>query len=84
MRANYSKSYLSYLSKLVDQCNNTYHHSINKKVIMLIILLWLKKLRPMLRLLSLKLMIESESQSIRIFLVNVILKIGKCLLSILF
>ena len=33
MTANDSKSYLSYLSKLVDQYNNTYHHSINKKPI---------------------------------------------------
>ena len=31
MTANDSKSYFSYLNKLVDQCNNTYHHSINKK-----------------------------------------------------
>ena len=31
MRANYSKSYLSYLNKLVDQYNNTTHHSTNKK-----------------------------------------------------
>ena len=31
--ANDSKSYLSYLSKLVDQYNNTYLHSINKKPI---------------------------------------------------
>ena len=31
MRANYSKSYLSYLNKLVDQYNNTNHHSTNKK-----------------------------------------------------
>ena len=28
--ANDSKSYLSYLNKLVDQYNNTYHHSIGK------------------------------------------------------
>ena len=33
MTANYSKSYLHYLNKLVDQYNNTYHHSINKKPI---------------------------------------------------
>ena len=33
MTANYIKSYLSYLSKLVDQYNITYHHSINKKPI---------------------------------------------------
>ena len=31
MEANDSKSYLPYLNKLVDQYNNTYHHSINKK-----------------------------------------------------
>ena len=33
MTANDSKSYLSHLNKLVDQYNNTYHHSINKKPI---------------------------------------------------
>ena len=26
-----SKSYLSYLNKLMDEYNNTYHHSIDKK-----------------------------------------------------
>ena len=31
--ANEIKSYLLYLNKLVDQYNNTYHHSINKKPI---------------------------------------------------
>ena len=31
--ANDSKSYLSYLNKLTDQYNNTYHHFINKKPI---------------------------------------------------
>ena len=33
MTANGSKSYLCYLNELVDQYNNTYHHSINKKPI---------------------------------------------------
>ena len=33
MTANNSKNYLPYLNKLVDQYNNTYHHSINKKYI---------------------------------------------------
>ena len=33
MTANDSKSYLSYLNKLVDQYNNTYHNSINTKSI---------------------------------------------------
>ena len=33
MTANDSNSYVTYLNKLVDQYNNTYHHSINKKSI---------------------------------------------------
>ena len=33
MTANDNKSYLPYLNKLVDQYNNTYHYSINKKPI---------------------------------------------------
>ena len=33
MTANYSKSKLSSLNKLVDQYNDTYHDSINKKLI---------------------------------------------------
>ena len=33
MTANDSKSYLAYLNKSVDQYNNTYHPSINKKPI---------------------------------------------------
>ena len=33
MTANDRKSSLPYLNKLVDQYNNTYHHSINKKPI---------------------------------------------------
>ena len=40
MTANYRTPYLPYLNKLVEQYNNTYHHSINKKnPLMLIILL---------------------------------------------
>ena len=31
MTTNDNISYLPYLIKLVDQCNNTYHYSINKK-----------------------------------------------------
>ena len=52
---------------------------------MLVILVWLKKVRPILKLPSLKWMIELELLSIRIFLVKVILKIGqeKYFLSIL-
>ena len=33
MIVNDSKSYLPYLNKLEDQYNNTYYHSINKKLI---------------------------------------------------
>ena len=33
MTVNDSKSYLSYLNKLIDEYNNTYHLSINKKPI---------------------------------------------------
>ena len=38
MTANNTKSCLSYLNKLIDQCNNAYH-SINKKLLILIILI---------------------------------------------
>ena len=31
MRANNKKTFLGYLNKLVDEYNNTYHHSIGKK-----------------------------------------------------
>ena len=37
--ANYRKSYVSCLNKIVDQYNNNYHHSIGKNLLMLIILL---------------------------------------------
>ena len=82
MTANYSKSYLSYLSRLVDQFNITILFKniiilLIKSLLMLIFLLWLKKLRQILKLLRLKLMTESELLNIRIFLVNVTLKIGQ-------
>ena len=54
MTANDSKSYLSYLNKLVDQYNNTYHHSINKKPINADYSDLMKKLRQILKLLNLK------------------------------
>ena len=84
MTANDSKSYLIYLNKFLDQYNNNYHHSIGETLLVLMILLWLKKLRPILKLL--KLMIESELIIIRIFLVKATLKISqkKFLLLILF
>ena len=85
MTANDRKSYPSYLNKLEDQYNNTYHRSIGKKLLMLNILLWMKSLRQILKLLNLKLIIESELLRITIFLVKVTLKIcqEKHLLSIL-
>ena len=33
MTTNDSKSYISYLNKLVDHYSNTHHHFINKKLI---------------------------------------------------
>ena len=74
--------------KLLNHYNNTYHHAINKKPTNAdyFALPGKKKMRQILKLLSLKLMIESELLSMRLFLVKVILKIGqeKYLLSILF
>ena len=87
MTANDSKSYLSSLNKLVDQYNNTYHHCVIKKPINADYFALTEKLRRILKLLNLKLMIESELLSIKIFLIKVKnWKIGqeKYLLLILF
>ena len=86
MTGNDSKSFLSYLNKLVDQYNNNYHHSIGKKPSNADYTVLTKKNQTDPKAQSLKLMIESELLSIRIFLVKVILKIGqeKQLLSVLF
>ena len=54
MTANDTKCYLSHLDKLVDQYNNTYYHSINKKPNNVDYSVWLKKLIEILKLLSLK------------------------------
>ena len=75
MTASDSNSYLSYLNKLVDQYKNVYVHSISKNLLMLIFLLCLNKIKQILKLLNLKLVIESELQTIIIILVNVTLKI---------
>ena len=77
MTANDNKSHLLYLNKLVDQYDNTFHHSINKKPINADYSVLTIKLRSILKLLNLKLMTESELLSIRIFLVKVTLKIGQ-------
>ena len=39
MTANDNKSYIDYLIKLVDQCTNTYHFSIDKNLLTLIFML---------------------------------------------
>ena len=46
MTANESKSHLSYLNKLVDQYNNTYHHSINKEPINTVYSALTEKIEP--------------------------------------
>ena len=74
MTANDSKSYLPYLNKLVDQYNNTYHHSINKKPINADYSALTEKI---IKLLNLKLMIQLELLGIRIYLVKVTLNIGQ-------
>ena len=86
MTANDSKSYLSYSNKLVNQYSNTYHHSINKKPINTDYSSLTEKIGTIPKAPKFKVKIESELLSIRIFLVNVNLKIGqeKYLLSILF
>ena len=56
MTANNSKSYLPYLNKLVDQCNDTYHHSINKEAINADYYALTEKLKRIIKLLNLKLM----------------------------
>ena len=84
--ANDSKSCLSYLNKSVEQYNNIYHHSINKKPINADYSALTEKIRSILKLLNLKLIIELELLIIKTFLVKVTLKIGqqKYLLLILF
>ena len=77
MAAHDNISYLLYLNRLVHQYNNTYHHYINKILTNADYSAFTERLRPIVELLSLKLMIELELLSIRKFLVKVILKIGQ-------
>ena len=74
------------MNKLVDQHNNTYHHSINKNPINVDYFALAEKFRPTLKLLSSKLMVKSELLSRKIFLVKGTLKSvqEKYLLLILF
>ena len=60
------KPYFGYLNQLVDDFNNSYIVLLVKNLLVMIILLWLKKLRRIPKLLNLKLMIESELLRTRI------------------
>ena len=73
MIGNDSKSYLSYLNKLIDHTITLIIIPLIKNLLMLIVLLWLRKLRRFIKLLNSKL----ELLSIRIFLEKVTLKIGE-------
>ena len=77
MTGNDSQSYLGYLSKLLDEYNNNYRYFTVIDLLMLIILLWLKKLSRVIKLLNLKLVIESELLSTEIFLGKFTPKIGQ-------
>ena len=57
MTAKDSTFYISYLNKLVDQYNNTYHHYTGKKPIDVHYSALTEKLRRILKLLNLKSMI---------------------------
>ena len=77
MTASDSKSYLSYLNKLVDQYFNTYHNSIGKKPIDANYSALTEKIETNPKAPQFK-FIESELLSIRIFSsVKATLKIGQ-------
>ena len=59
MIANDRKYYPTYLNKLVDEYNNTYHSSIGKKLLMLSILFRLNGVNQVIKLLNIKLVMES-------------------------
>ena len=75
MTANDSKSHLSYLNKLVDQYNKTYHHSFGKKPVNADYSALAENIETNPK--APKLMVESELLSIRIFLVKVTLEIAQ-------
>ena len=68
-----NKSYLGYLNKLVDEYNNSYHCSIDKKPIGANYSVFTEKSNRVIKFLNLKLVIESVLLSTRIFLANVTL-----------
>ena len=75
--ANDSKSYLSYLNRLVDQYNNTYQCYINNKTSNGKYSALPEKIETNPKAPKFKVMIELELLSIKIFLVKVILKSGQ-------
>ena len=77
LKANDCKSYLDCLNKLVDQYNNTYHHSIGKNPVDADYFVLNKKLNLIIRRLNLKLMIKSGLLNTRIFWGKATLKIGQ-------
>ena len=74
MIADDSKSHLSYLNKLVDQYNNTYQHSIDKKTINADYFALTEKIDTNSKATKFT---KSELLSIKIFLVKVTLKFGQ-------
>ena len=73
MTANDSKSYLSYLNKLVDEYNNIYHHSVNKKIYSALT----EKIETNSKAPKFKVNDRVRLLSIRIFIVKVTMKIGQ-------
>ena len=86
MTANNSKSYLPYLNKLVDQYNNTYRHSINKKPIYAHYSASTENIESNPKVLKFKVNDRVRITKYKNILVKIVLKIGqeKYLLSILF
>ena len=85
MTANNDESYLAHLNKLVDQYNNIYHHSINKKPINADYSALIEKIETNLKAPKFNVNGMVRITKYENILVKVILKIGqeKYLLSIL-
>ena len=79
MTANGSKSYLSYLNKLVDQCNNTYYYSNGKNPINSDYLALTEKIQIKIKVPKFKV-----HDRVRINKVTLKIELEKCLLSIRF
>ena len=75
--ANNIKSYLTHLNKLVDQCNNNNHHSIDKKLINCDYSALSEKIEMNPKATKYKINDRLELLGITIFLVKVKLKIGQ-------